>query len=223
MGLARITFGITSEGNPTVNYQGSWILFYGSEEIIGNFDPKKNSVERNGKWVSLSKLERIASSWWGFKPDWDEYFQENGYDPHSGLASNYVFMSMALGLYPEDFMNAFSDAMGQIAELAESAEWEYITAGLACGGGASPFKGLNSVGKPGRSPKVRLVSSEAELRKLFDEISSGGKVIPSGSYPGISIEMPNKYIIRFRQTSKSGGATIDVSIGNINYIKIYTE
>ncbi|NBR07889.1 MAG: RHS repeat-associated core domain-containing protein, partial [Planctomycetes bacterium] len=64
-GLAKINLGNIKDGRVPVGYQGSWILFYGSEEFIGYLDPKNNSVERNGKLVSLNKLERIASSWWG--------------------------------------------------------------------------------------------------------------------------------------------------------------
>ncbi|MEY4394996.1 MAG: hypothetical protein RL595_2245 [Planctomycetota bacterium] len=153
-GLARITFGNAADGRVSVGYQGSWGLFYGSQELIGNLDPKSNLVERNGKLVSLNKLERIASSWWGFKPDWDEYFKENGYDPKSDPVGTYYLLNMALGLYPDTFINDFSTGLGQIADLYETTMWHYAGAGFSCGSGGSgkiPSKPVTTSGNATRT------------------------------------------------------------------------
>lgn len=153
-GLEKINLGNIKDGRVPVGYQGSWILFYGSEEFIGYLDPKNNSVERNGKLVSLNKLERIASSWWGFKPDWDEYFKENGYDPKSDPVGTYYLLNMALGLYPDTFINDFSTGLGQIADLYETTMWHYAGAGFSCGSGGSgkiPSKPVTTSGNATRT------------------------------------------------------------------------
>jgi len=153
-GAAKINLGNIKDGRVPVGYQGSWILFYGSEEFIGYLDPKNNSVERNGKLVSLNKLERIASSWWGFKPDWDEYFNENGYDSNSDNTGTYFFLNMAMGLYPDTFINEFSTGIGQIADLYEDTMWHYAGAGFFCGSGGSgkiPSKPVTTSGNATRT------------------------------------------------------------------------
>ena len=203
-GLARINIGNANDGRISVGYQGSWGLFYGSQELIGNLNPISNLVERNGKWVSLSKLERIASSWWGFKPDWDEYFKENGYDPITDLNTTYLALSIELGLYNETFINDFSQGMGQITDLYETAMWHYAGAGFACGGGGkvpskpvvkpgAPPRLLGNNPRPGNSRiKTDFPGGEKAANHLFNELTSGLHTnLPSGQLLG-----PNGHRLR---------------------------
>ena len=174
-GAAKINLGNIKDGRVPVGYQGSWILFYGSEEFIGYLDPKNNSVERNGKLVSLNKLERIASSWWGFKPDWDEYFKENGYDPNSDATGTYFFLNMAMGLYPDTFINDFGTGLGQITDLYETAMWHYAGAGFACGSGGSgkiPSMPVTTSGKAFRNYQSLLGDAQRQYPNLAGKIQN---------------------------------------------------
>jgi hypothetical protein len=64
--------------------------------------------------------------------------------------------------------------------------------------------------KPGRYPNYRVVGSDAELRQAYEEMTVGGKEIPSGTYPGTRTELPDGTQVSIREGSRSGGATIDI-------------
>lgn len=42
----------------------------------------------------------------------------------------------------------------------------------------------------GRSPGVKVVSGVDELKNVFSNLSQGGQVVPSGTYPGIKVRFP---------------------------------
>jgi hypothetical protein len=64
--------------------------------------------------------------------------------------------------------------------------------------------------KPGNYPNYRVVDNDAELRQVYDEMTVGGKQLPSGSYPGTRMELPDGTQVSIRESSRSGGATIDI-------------
>lgn len=68
-----------------------------------------------------------------------------------------------------------------------------------------------------RNPNFKVVSSEEDLRKLWDKITRGGKVIDKPNYPGKAIELPDGTQVFWRNKSKSTGATIDVNEGGRIY------
>jgi hypothetical protein len=64
--------------------------------------------------------------------------------------------------------------------------------------------------EPRNSPGVYVVDNEEELYQLYDELSSGGK--PTGSsYPGPEVELSDGTRVGIRETSKTGGPTIDIN------------
>jgi hypothetical protein len=69
---------------------------------------------------------------------------------------------------------------------------------------------------PGDSPGVYTVDGPEELQQIYDELSSGGK--PTGSsYSGQEVELSNGTRVGIRETSKSGGPTIDINQGGTQY------
>ena len=70
--------------------------------------------------------------------------------------------------------------------------------------------------EPGSSPGVYVVDSPEELQQIYDELSAGGK--PTGSsYPGQEVELPDGTRVGIRETSKTGGLTIDINQGGTQY------
>jgi RHS repeat-associated protein len=63
---------------------------------------------------------------------------------------------------------------------------------------------------PGNSPGVYTVDSPEELQQIYDELSRGGKPT-SSSYPGQEVELPDGTRVDLRETSKTGGPTIDIN------------
>jgi RHS repeat-associated protein len=70
--------------------------------------------------------------------------------------------------------------------------------------------------RPGRSPNVYEVDSPEELQQIYDDLSRGGKSTDS-SYPGQEVELPNGTRVGMRETSKTGGATVDINTGTARY------
>jgi RHS repeat-associated protein len=83
--------------------------------------------------------------------------------------------------------------------------------------------GGKSIGPPGRSRGVVTVGSEAELQGVFKELTQGGTVVPSGTYPGTVVKMPDGSFVRMRGASKSGGATIDITGADGKTLKVHID
>lgn len=62
----------------------------------------------------------------------------------------------------------------------------------------------------GTSGHVKMVPDEAQLREDFDELTRGGTPVEWSGYRGTVYEMPDGTIIGLRESSKSGGPTIDI-------------
>jgi hypothetical protein len=78
-----------------------------------------------------------------------------------------------------------------------------------------------TIGQQGNNKRVRVVPNLAELNSVFNELSRGGAVVPSGTYKGISIKMPDGSFIRKRAISRSGGWTIDITGADGATLKIH--
>ncbi|RRQ27397.1 hypothetical protein DK926_12965 [Rhodococcus sp. Eu-32] len=63
---------------------------------------------------------------------------------------------------------------------------------------------------PGRNRPVRQVATEEQLRDLWDELTAEGRVVENSDYPGKVMELPDGTKVMMRETSKSGGATLDI-------------
>ena len=78
-------------------------------------------------------------------------------------------------------------------------------------------------GKIGKTGPIREVPDAKALDDLFDALSDGGKTVNSGSYPGVVKELPDGTIIRKRPSSKSGGATLDITLPDGTYVKVHIK
>lgn len=79
-----------------------------------------------------------------------------------------------------------------------------------------PFSCGTSIGNDlnglttGRQPTVRIVTSEDDLRALYNKWSRGGTDITPNGYDGMMVRLPDGTVVGWRKGSTSGGATIDI-------------
>ena len=78
-------------------------------------------------------------------------------------------------------------------------------------------------GKSGKTGPVKLVPDAKALDNLFNALTRRGKPIHSGNYPGKVVELPDRTVVRMRPGSKSGGATIDVTLPDGRNIKVHIQ
>ncbi len=84
--------------------------------------------------------------------------------------------------------------------------------------------GGKSIGRPGRSPGVRIVSGGTDQAEaLFGRLSAGGNVVEGTSYPGKTSRLPDGTTVGVRPTPKSGGPAIDIKYPSGERIKIHFE
>lgn len=83
------------------------------------------------------------------------------------------------------------------------------------------LKGLP--GKSGKTGPIKEVPDAKALDDLFDALSNGGKTVNPGTYPGVVKELPDGTIIRRRPGSRSGGATIDITMPDGTIIKVHIK
>ncbi|NTW42188.1 MAG: hypothetical protein HGA44_20305, partial [Cellulomonadaceae bacterium] len=62
----------------------------------------------------------------------------------------------------------------------------------------------------GDQPWVRLAESPAQVEELFDHFSEGGAPTVMARHQGTAVRLPDGTTVAMRDTSKSGGLTIDV-------------
>ena len=78
-------------------------------------------------------------------------------------------------------------------------------------------------GRIGKTGPIKVVPDEQSIDDLFSKLTKGGKPAPSGTYPGIVIEMPDGSIVRKRPGSKSGGPTIDITLPDGTITKVHCK
>jgi hypothetical protein len=71
-------------------------------------------------------------------------------------------------------------------------------------------KGHVSALPPGKNPNVYQVNTPAEMTKLFNELSQGGRNVTLPTYRGTMVELADGTRVGMRATSASGGPTIDI-------------
>jgi RHS repeat-associated protein len=89
-------------------------------------------------------------------------------------------------------------------------------AGLAAREGAASIEDVLVGLRPGLNPRVYEVDSPAELEQLYARLSRGGTPTNT-SYPGSQVRLPDGTYVGIRQTSGSGGPTIDINMNGTNY------
>ena len=88
----------------------------------------------------------------------------------------------------------------------------------------TPKGGLNGLpGRIGKTGPIKEVPDAKALDDLFDSLSSGGKTTNPGTYPGVVKELPDGTIIRRRPGSKSGGATLDITMPDGTIVKVHIK
>ena len=93
--------------------------------------------------------------------------------------------------------------------------------GAAAADASSVGNAITSLGA-GRSAGVYTVSSPEGLQSLYDELSAGGTPL-SNTYPGEMVELPDGTTVGLRQTSASGGPTIDVKLPDGTQLKVHVS
>lgn len=78
-------------------------------------------------------------------------------------------------------------------------------------------------GKSGKTGPIKEVPDAKALNDLFDSLSCGGKSVSPGTYPGVVKQLPDGTIVRMRPGSKSGGATIDITMPDGKIIKVHIK
>lgn len=75
----------------------------------------------------------------------------------------------------------------------------------------------------GQQKTVRLVATDEDIEALFGRLTAGGTPIERPGYNGRWFELDNGTQVGMRTRSKSGGWTIDVTIGNGDFMKVHTH
>ena len=78
-------------------------------------------------------------------------------------------------------------------------------------------------GKTGKTGPIKEVPDAKTLSELFDRLAVGGRSVNSGTYPGVVVELPDGTIIRMRAASKSGGATLDITLPSGTSLKVHIK
>jgi hypothetical protein len=66
----------------------------------------------------------------------------------------------------------------------------------------------------GRQAHVRTVGSDAQLQDVYDTLSHGGVPVEVPRYKGSWVQRPDGVRIGLRESSTSGGRTIDINEPN---------
>lgn len=91
---------------------------------------------------------------------------------------------------------------------------------VSTAGGATADR-IRSIGEPGLSRRVREVETEDEVRQLYDELAEDGEPIVRPTYDGTWVRTPDGAEIGVRNSSGSGGATLDAVLPNGERWKVH--
>lgn len=73
----------------------------------------------------------------------------------------------------------------------------------------------------GNNANVYVVGSSEELQNVYEELGAGGEVVTPSGYDGEMVELPDGTRIGLRNTSSSGGPTIDINQPGRAPIKVH--
>jgi hypothetical protein len=80
---------------------------------------------------------------------------------------------------------------------------------------------LNSRTQPGKNKPHRQMATDDEIRQLYEDLAVNGKPVDVGNYPGRAAELSDGTVVKIRDTSTSGGVTIDVTYPNGRVVKVH--
>jgi RHS repeat-associated protein len=130
--------------------------------------------------------------------------------------------------YYEEEIESYENGCGYFASVAHGLEGAVVGVLDASGAGEEgaaaegAVEGSTAVEDalagltPGDSPGVYTVDSPEELQQIYDELSAGGKPT-SSSYAGQEVELSDGTRVGIRETSKTGGPTVDINQGGTQY------
>ncbi len=74
---------------------------------------------------------------------------------------------------------------------------------------------------PGRNQPVRQVDTDQQLRDLWDSLTTEARLADGDKYPGKVMELPDGTKVRLRESSRSGGATMDITYPDGGIAKVH--
>jgi hypothetical protein len=74
---------------------------------------------------------------------------------------------------------------------------------------------------PGKQPNVRELPTEAQIRALYDYLTHNSVPAPPSTYPGTERLLEDGTRISIRETSSSGGTTIDIRFPDQSTMKVH--
>jgi hypothetical protein len=74
---------------------------------------------------------------------------------------------------------------------------------------------------PGEQPHVRQLPTSAEIRALYERLTENGTLATPPTYPGTSQLLEDGTRISIRETSSSGGTTIDIKYPDGSIQKVH--
>jgi hypothetical protein len=147
-------------------------------------------------------------------------------DAFGNVAGNYIWgitqsVGGAVGRGSTDIAGGFVDGMtfGFGPSFGNPCSAAFLVGGFATfavpgpGAEAGAAKAIRILAglERGRSPGVKVVGSEDELRALYAELSKGGTPVPfTGKAGGEAVILSDGTRVQIRNGSDTGGATIDV-------------
>jgi len=96
-------------------------------------------------------------------------------------------------------------------------------------GGANILSAPRSTGSilddlpQGKQSHVRTVADEGAMDDLFKQITDGADTLKAGTYNGVVKQLPDGTVVRMRPFSKSGGATMDITLPDGTLRKVHIK
>ncbi|WP_188543632.1 hypothetical protein [Rhodococcoides trifolii] len=69
---------------------------------------------------------------------------------------------------------------------------------------------LDANSQPGRNSPNRQVGTDQDVKDLYETLAREGRSMDANRYPGVGVELPDGTQVRMRDSSTSGGATLDI-------------
>jgi hypothetical protein len=125
--------------------------------------------------------------------------------------------------YYEEEIESYENGCGYFASVAHGLEGAVVGTLDASGAGEEGLaaEGAEESGtaiedtlaglQKGDNPGVYVVNSPEELQQVFDELSAGGKPATPEGYDGEMVKLADGTKVGLRNTSKTGGPTIDIN------------
>lgn len=75
--------------------------------------------------------------------------------------------------------------------------------------------------QPGKNKPHRQMQTDREIRQLYDDLTKSGEPIEVGTYPGRGSRLADGTQVRIRDTSESGGVTVEIYYPGRKPVKVH--